>query len=181
LTTTSLSPRAAVALGLVIIGAGLFLVLFAVGLVPGAEASLEAPRWVAACAGLMFALCGGAAIMGYAVAGGVGPDGDLPAGTPRRIRLTQYVLGLGIISSLAAIATWIAFGPGPRAFTVTLLFVGRRPRPRRRNRRAGRLRSRRGADVGVLGRVPAGQRPAASPKVATPIALSPASTCRRRR
>jgi len=123
----SLSPRAAVALGLVIIGAGLFLVLFAVGLVPGAEASLEAPRWVAACAGLMFALCGGAVIMGYAVAGGVGPDGDLPAGTPRRIRLTQYVLGLGIISSLAAIATWIAFGPGPRAFTVTLLFVGRGP------------------------------------------------------
>jgi len=127
LTTTSLSPRAAVALGLVIIGAGLFLVLFAVGLVPGAEASLEVPRWVAACAGLMFALCGGAVIMGYAVAGGVGPDGDLPAGTPRRIRLTQYVLGLGIISSLAAIATWIAFGPGPRAFTVTLLFVGRGP------------------------------------------------------
>lgn len=115
------------ALGLVIIGAGLFLVLFAVGLVPGAEGSLEAPRWVAACAGLMFALCGGAVIMGYTVAGGVGPDGDLPAGTPRWIRLTQYLLGLGIISSLAAIATWIAFGPGPRAFTVTLPFVGRGP------------------------------------------------------
>lgn len=41
--------------------------------------------------------------------------------------MTQYLLGLGIISSLAAIATWIAFGPGPRAFTVTLPFVGRGP------------------------------------------------------
>ena len=115
------------ALGLVIIGAGLVLVLFAVGVVPGAEASREAPRWVVACAGLMFALCGGAVIVGYAVAGGAGPDGDLPAGTPRWIRLTQYLLGLGIVSSLAAIATWIAFGPGPRAFTLTLPFVGRGP------------------------------------------------------
>ena len=127
MNATSLSPRAAVALGLVITAAGLLLVLFAVGLVPGAEASLEAPRWVVACAGLMFALCGGAVIVGYAVAGGVGPDGDLPAGTPRWVRLTQYLLGLGIIGNLAAITTWIAFGPGPRAFTVMLPFVGRGP------------------------------------------------------
>jgi hypothetical protein len=126
-TATSRSPRAAVALGLVITAAGLLLVLFAVGLVPGAEASLEAPRWVVACAGLMFVLCGGAVIVGYAVAGGVGPDGDLPAGTPRWVRLTQYLLGLGIIGTLAAITTWIAFGPGPRAFTVMLPFVGRGP------------------------------------------------------
>ena len=126
-TPTPLSPRAAVALGFLFIAMGVFLVLFSVGLMPGAEASLEAPRWVGACAGLMFVLCGGAMIVGYAVAGGVGPDGDLPAGTPRWVRLTQYLLGLGIISSLAAIATWIAFGPGRRAFTVTLPFAGRGP------------------------------------------------------
>jgi hypothetical protein len=52
-------------------------------------------------------------IVGYAVAGGVGPDGDLPAGTPRRVRVTQYLLGLGIVSALGAVATWVAFGPGP--------------------------------------------------------------------
>jgi hypothetical protein len=116
-----------VALGLVFIAMGVLLVLISVGVVPGAEKSLEAPRWVGACAGLMFAFCGGAIIVGYAVAGGAGPDGDLPAGTPRWVRLTQFLLGLGIISSLAAIATWIAFGPGPRAFSVTLPFVGRGP------------------------------------------------------
>ena len=115
------------ALGLVIIAMGILFVLLAIGIIPGAEASREAPRWVVACAGLMFALAGGAMIVGYAVAGGVGPDGDLPAGTPRWVRVTQYLPGLGIISSLAAIATWIAFGPGPRAFTVTLPFVGRSP------------------------------------------------------
>ena len=66
-------------------------------------------------------------IVGYAVAGGAGPDGDLLPGTPRAVRLTQYLLGLGIIGCLATIFTWIAFGPGPRAFTVTLPFVGRGP------------------------------------------------------
>jgi len=66
-------------------------------------------------------------IVGYAVAGGVKPDGDLPAGTPRGVRVTQYLLGLGIISALGAVTTWVAFGPGSRAFTVTLPFVGRGP------------------------------------------------------
>ena len=126
-STTSLSPKAAVALGLILIAAGLALVLLAVGLVPGAGASDAAPRWVVAGAGLMFALCGAAMIVGYAVAGGVGLDGDLPPGTPRRVRLIQYLLGLGIIACLAAIATGIAFGPGPRAFTVTLPSLGRGP------------------------------------------------------
>lgn len=116
---TQLSVTGAVALGLVLIAGGLFLVLFALGVVPGAGPSLEAPPWVAACAGLAFALCGGAVIIGFAVAGGAAPDGDLPAGTPTWIRLIQYLLGLGIVGSLAAIATWVAFGPGPRTFTMT--------------------------------------------------------------
>jgi hypothetical protein len=94
---------------------------------PGSEASRAAPDWVVAAAGLMFALCGAAMIVGYAVAGGVGPDGDLPPGTSRRVRLIQYLLGLGIVGCMAAIATWIAVGPGPRAFTVTLPFIGRGP------------------------------------------------------
>ena len=122
---TSLSPKAAVVVGLVFVAMGLLLVLLALGFVPGGDASLEAPRWVVACGGLAFVLCGGAVIVGFAVAGGAGPDGDLLPGTPRSVRLTQYLLGLGIISCLAAVFTWIAFGPGPRAFTVFLPFVGR--------------------------------------------------------
>lgn len=124
---TPLSPRAAVALGLVFIAAGTFVVLLPVGAVPGVEPSLQAPSWVGVCAGLMFALCGGAIIIGYAVAGGAGPDGDLLPGTPRWVRAVQYLLGLGIVGALAAIATWIAVGPGPRAFTLTIPFVGRGP------------------------------------------------------
>lgn len=54
------------ALGLVFIAAGILLALISVGVVRGAGTSLEAPRWVGACAGVMFALCGGAVIVGYA-------------------------------------------------------------------------------------------------------------------
>jgi len=72
-------------------------------------------------------LAGAAIIVGYAVAGGAAPDGDLPPGTPRWVRVTQSLLGLGIIVALAAVGTWVAFGPGPRAFSVTLPFVGRGP------------------------------------------------------
>ena len=115
------------ALGTAVSGMGILIVLLAIGIIPGAEASLEAPRWVVAAAGLAFGLAGAAMIVGYAVAGGVGPDGDLPTGTPRGVRVTQYLLGLGIIGALASVGTWIAFGPGPRAFTVTLPFVGRGP------------------------------------------------------
>lgn len=115
------------ALGLIFILAGVGLALLALGLAPGGESALEAPRWVVACAGLAFALCGGAVIVGYAVAGGAGPDGDLLPGTPWSVRLMQSLLGLGIMGCLATIFTWIAFGPGPRAFTVFLPFVGRGP------------------------------------------------------
>jgi len=114
-----LSPRAAVALGLVCVALGLLIVLLSVG----AGAALEAPRWVGVAAGLAFVLAGAAVITGFAVAGGAAADGDLPPGTPFGIRLTQYVLGLGIVGLMAAIVTWIAFGPGPRRFTGTGLAV----------------------------------------------------------
>jgi len=126
-TATPLSPRAAVAVGTAVSGMGVLIVLLAVGIIPGAEASLEAPRWVVATAGLAFVLAGAAVIVGYVVAGGATSDGDLPPGTPRGVRVTQSLLGLGIIVSLAAVGTWVAFGPGPRSFSVTLPFVGRGP------------------------------------------------------
>lgn len=115
------------AVGLAVSAMGALIVLLAVGVIPGGDASLEAPRWVVAAAGLSFVLAGAAIIVGYAVAGGAAPDGDLPPGTPRWVRVTQSLLGLGIIVALAAVGTWVAFGPGPRAFSVTLPFVGRGP------------------------------------------------------
>jgi hypothetical protein len=79
----------------------------------------DTPGWVAVAAGLMFVCCGAALIVGFAVASGAGPDGDLPAGTPLGVRATQYFLGFCIVGLLLAITAWIAFGPGERHFSST--------------------------------------------------------------
>jgi len=106
-------------MGAVLIAFGGFIALYALGLVTGTPPSTETPPWVGACAGLVFVFGGGAVVVGYALAGGATPEGDLPPGTPLWMRVTQMTLGLGIVGALGAVATWIAFGPGPRAFTAT--------------------------------------------------------------
>jgi hypothetical protein len=77
------------------------------------------PGWVAICIPLLFGLSGAAIIVGSTVAGGSGPDGNLPASAPLWARLTQYLLGLAIVGSLGSVFSWIAFGSGPRAFTTS--------------------------------------------------------------
>jgi hypothetical protein len=97
---------------------GTLVVLMGLGVI-GQPRPGDAPPWVAVCAGLAFILCGLAVIVGYGVAGGVGADGDLPVDTPSSVRVVQYGLGVGIAAMLAVIATWVAFGPGPRDFHAT--------------------------------------------------------------
>lgn len=120
---TSLSPRAAIAIGAGLIAFGGFIALSVLGLVTGTPPPHEAPPWVGACAGLVFVFGGGAMIVGYALAGGATPDGDLPPGTPLWMRVTQMTLGLGIVGALSAVASWVAFGPGPRTFTASGTFA----------------------------------------------------------
>ena len=126
-TNTPLSPRAAIIVGVLCTACGIVPILGGLGLIP-IQLTEGTPAWVAVCAGLAFVLAGAALIVGYAVAGSVGPDGDLPPGTPFGVRLVQYVLGLGISGLLTAIAGWVAFGSGPRRFSGTLVlpFVFRR-------------------------------------------------------
>jgi len=120
---TQLSPTAAVVLGLVVALMGCLVIGIAIGIIPAD--STRDPRWIGVAAGLAFVLAGAAVIVGFAVAGGAAPDGDLPPGTPFGVRLTQYLLGLGIVGLLTAIAVSVAFGPGPRQFNVTgLPFLG---------------------------------------------------------
>jgi len=110
-----LSPKEAIAWGLLMMAVGVFAALSAAGLLfPHPHRVADVPSWIGICAGAMFVLGGVALIVGYAVAGGATPDGDLAPGTPPWVRLTQSLLGLGIIGSTGAIASWVAFGPGPR-------------------------------------------------------------------
>lgn len=112
-SSSQLSPRAAIAMGVVFGAMGTLIMLMILGGMPMAG---DTPRWVGLLVGFVFVLGGLAVIVGYAVAPRVAPDGDFVPGTPFGVRLVQYLLGLGIGVSLALVASWVAFGPGTREF-----------------------------------------------------------------
>jgi hypothetical protein len=116
------------AMGAVFVACGLLIVAMAAGLItPTGPAT--APAWVPACAGLAFVAAGLLVIVDFGMAR-VGPDGQLAPGTPLPIQLASLLLALAIVGLLAAIAGWVAFGPGTRAFTTTFSvpFVSTRSR-----------------------------------------------------
>ena len=95
-------PRALV--GALVALAGVMLILAALDVPPFDQANSDAPRWVAMLAGGLFVLAG-------VVVWTQGSPGAQAAG---------YVIVIG----LAAIANWVAFGPGTRACASTLSFFG---------------------------------------------------------
>jgi hypothetical protein len=119
-----LSLGSVIAIGLLMGILGSIVILVALGTFGEQAVSDGTPPWVGVAAGLTFVMCGLAMIVGYGIAGGAAPDGDLLPGTPVFVRLVQTGLGLGIVAMLASIASWIAFGPGVRHFTGTGLFIG---------------------------------------------------------
>jgi hypothetical protein len=86
--SSQLPPRSAVLFGLLFMAAGVPPILAALGMLP-VPLTRGTPAWVGVCAGLLFILGGAAIINGYAIAGGAGPDGDLPPGTSFGVRLVQ--------------------------------------------------------------------------------------------
>ena len=110
-------------MGLVFIAAGIVPMLFGLGVItpPTPADGTPTPAWIGTGAGLMFVLAGLAVILDYGIAGGVGPDGDLKPGTPLAIRGINLLLGMSIVGLLTAISGWVAFGPGPRTFSSTIV------------------------------------------------------------
>ena len=111
--------------GLFAIAIGTFIMLLAIGVISPGKGSMHAPAWVGFLAGLAFALAGLGIVV--RVAAGGEPNDDLPADAPWWMRLIQYGFGLATIGSLAAIGTWVAFGPGHRAFSISIPFLGTGP------------------------------------------------------
>jgi len=107
--------REAIVIGAIAAAFGLFFVLVSLGIVP-LQGKAKAPMWVVALAGLCFLLGGLAVLVPAAVTGVVRADGELPEGSPQWLRLVQYLFGLAIFASFAAIGSWVAFGPGVRSF-----------------------------------------------------------------
>jgi hypothetical protein len=52
---------------------------------------------------------------------------EVPREAPVQMRVAYYLLGLAVVGALATIGTWVAFGPGERAFAVSLPFLGSGP------------------------------------------------------
>lgn len=121
-----MTRRGAAVIGVLFIVSGVLPVLGGLGMID-LHPTAGTPAWMGVCAGLAFVLAGLAVINGYAIAGGVGPDGNLLPDTPFTVVLLQHVLGLGIMALMTTMAGWIAFGPGERHFsmTIALPFVAR--------------------------------------------------------
>jgi hypothetical protein len=86
---------------------GMFPVLAAVGIIPTEDSSWHAPRWVGAVAGGLFVVAGIFIL-------------TKPAVDRLEPRLKKQIAGLFpllIVSGLAAISCWVAFGPGERQFS----------------------------------------------------------------
>ena len=120
------SRRTLIACGALAAAAGGYIILISLGVVPPpGEKNPHAPHWLVFCAGLAFVLAG-VALAVRACAGDASAGGELPAGAPRWLRAKQYILVMAIIACFAAIGSFIAFGPGPRSFGISLPFIDMR-------------------------------------------------------
>ena len=115
------SPRTTFVCGLLAVAMGLFLVLTGLGVVPMPPRSAPGAHWIAAVAGLCFMLAGISIAVG--TVHGVSETGELPKDTGWWMRLFYYVIGVTIAGALACVGSWVAFGPGPRAFGGTGMFL----------------------------------------------------------
>jgi hypothetical protein len=120
-----MSAKSIFTLGLAATGAGLYFVLVSIGIlpIPGGERALHGPLWIVFCAGLAFLLAG-LALLIRVVAGESAEDGELPPSAPRWLRFAQYLFGLAIFGCFGLIGSWIAFGAGPRHFSMSGFLIG---------------------------------------------------------
>ena len=118
-SNSGLTPRGAIAFGVLFMACGTYPVLAGLGMVP-MNPTPGTPAWVVVATGGMFILAGLAIIVDYAMAGPLQADGSLPESAPLFLRVTQYVLGLAIVGLMFAVFAWIAFGPGQRQFSSSI-------------------------------------------------------------
>ena len=97
-TDQPLPAAGRIGLGLLLLAAGALPVLAAFDMGPLHQSDINGPPWLAIAAGGVFVLAGIAMLLGHS---GANP-------------LLSYVLMFVILAAFAAIANWIAFGPGPR-------------------------------------------------------------------
>jgi hypothetical protein len=119
------APKGAILIGVIATLMGLFVVGVGCGLIaPRPLRAHEAPPWLLVVLGTMFALGGIALVIGQLrgdLAGRIQP----PSGGGSRLGgFLRLALGLFMLGGFAVLASWAAFGSGPRAFRVNLPLLG---------------------------------------------------------
>lgn len=109
------------ALGLVTVGVGVIPLLAMTGILPrGNVATADpAPSWMGWLICAMF-VGAGLIVTARGVLNVSDASGDFPQSAPRWLRLANRTIGFGIACGLAMMFTWVAFGPGPRHFSIGL-------------------------------------------------------------
>jgi hypothetical protein len=77
------------------------------------------PSWVGWLIGLIFGGAGILVVMKGFTGNTNDASGELPANSPRSLRAFYALVSVAIVCSLALLFTWIAFGPGPRHFSIS--------------------------------------------------------------
>ena len=91
----------------VFVALGLCIIAVACDVIHVDPRAFQAPRWVVACAGGLFF------VVGLLIA-----SQDQPASPHVKL------LAAAFFSMFAAVFGWVGFGPGPRAFSTTTVFLG---------------------------------------------------------
>jgi amino acid transporter len=119
--TGSAPNKTTVAIGVLALLVGCVPLLAVLGILPhGQEPADPAPAWMGWVIGAVFVGAGFLVIMRGVWGGADETSGDLPAGAPRALRMVNDAIGVATVCGLAALFSWVAFGPGPRHFSVDL-------------------------------------------------------------
>jgi hypothetical protein len=110
--------KAAIFLGVIGVATGTLAIVLSLGLL-GSTPSSKPPEnsWLGVIFGLAFLFAGISAIIQAVAARGYPTNAELPASSPTWLRWLHTLFGLGIIISMGTMFTWVAIGPGKRAFT----------------------------------------------------------------
>jgi hypothetical protein len=105
--------------GILTLAIGTIPLLTVLGVLPrGNDASDAAPLWIGWLIGMVFVGAGILVIIKGIVGNADDASGSLPAGAPRLLRAIYDRVGVALVGSLAAVFSWVAFGPGARHFSV---------------------------------------------------------------
>jgi hypothetical protein len=101
---------------------GLYFLLVGFGLLP-VPSHRNGPAWLETFAGVAFLFAGLSVVMGGLI-GSSNKNGELSDDAPLWAKALCWLAAVAAAGSLAAIATWIAFGGGQRGFNMAVLISG---------------------------------------------------------